>query len=251
MKQTIIALLLATAALQGCGKADKHITAIEGGCIQVTAIVGNDGAKEVRAILDKYSAAIDCIKAPVIGTAAVELAVEPPESPLMNFAADALLATAQQYSHKKIDIAITNKGGLRNTIQKGYITYGDIYSVFPFENCLALLTLTGEQLTKLFGEIAKVGGEAISGARLTITADGTLVDATIGGKKIIPCKEYLIATSDYLAQGNDKLYTLGQGSNKIVRNDITIRDLMIRHIAQLHSEGKAVSATTDGRITIK
>ncbi|MBQ8269935.1 MAG: 5'-nucleotidase C-terminal domain-containing protein [Bacteroidaceae bacterium] len=251
MKQTITALLIAATALQGCSKAEKQITAIDGGNIQVTATDRADGAEEVREILKKYSAAIDSIKAPVIGTAAVELTVSPPESPLMNFAADALLATAQQHSSKKIDIAITNKGGLRSTIQKGNITYGDLYNVFPFDNYLALLTLTGEQLTELFKDIAKVGGEAISGARLTITADGELIDATVGGKSVEPEREYLIATSDYLSQGNDKLYTLGKGSNIIFKEEITIRDLMIQYVSDLHKEGKAVSATTDGRITIK
>lgn len=251
MKRTITVLLLVTAVLHSCQKPHRQVTGITGGNIKVTAIEKSDGAGEVRAIIEKYSAAIDSIKAPVIGTAAAELKVFPPESPLMNFAADALRNMAQRHSDKKIDLAVTNKGGLRSTIQKGTVTFGDVYNVFPFENCLALLTLNGEQLTELFKEIAAVGGEAISGARLTITADGKLADATINGAKVVPDKEYLIATSDYLAQGNDKLYTLGKGSNKVIKSDITIRDLMVQYIAEQHKRGEAITAHTDGRITIK
>lgn len=251
MKYKAIAMILtAIALLQSCTH-DKRLTAIEAGNIAVTHIDKQGGATEVRAILEKSRTAVDSIKAPVIGSAAMELAVYPPESPLMNFAADALRAMAQQHSDTHIDIAITNKGGLRSTLQEGDITFGDIYNVFPFENTLALLTLSGKEILQLFAEIAKVKGEAISGARLVITADGELVSATINGRSVIADKEYRIATSDYLAQGNDKLYTLGKGRNKVIKSDITIRDLMIQYIAELHSKGKAVSASIDGRISIK
>ena len=248
--KAIAMILTALAVMQACGE-KKRLTSIEAGNIAVTHIERNDGAAAVRAILEKSRTAVDSIKAPVIGTAAVELAVYPPESPLMNFAADALRLTAQQHSDTPIDIAITNKGGLRSTLAQGTITFGDIYNVFPFENTLALLTLNGSELLQLFAEIAKVKGEAISGARLTISATGELLTATVGGKPVVAEREYRIATSDYLSQGNDKLYTLAKGRNKVIKSSITIRDLMIQHIAHLHSQGKAVTATIDGRITVK
>lgn len=249
MRHRISAILLA-ALLLSCSNG-KTLTAIEAGNIAVTHIEKNDGATKVRAILEKSRAAVDSIKAPVIGTAAMELAVYPPESPLMNFAADALRTMAQQHSDTPIDIAITNKGGLRSTLPQGIITFGDVYNVFPFENTLALLTLNGNELLQLFAEIAKVGGEAISGARLTITPAGELLTATVNGKPVAAEREYRIATSDYLSQGNDKLYTLAKGRDKVIKSDITIRDLMIQHIAHQHSRGKAVEASTDGRITVK
>lgn len=243
-------IITVVALLQACHN-EKRLTAIEAGNIPVTQIKKENGAVEIREILEKSRAAVDSIKAPVIGSAAMELAVYPPESPLMNFAADALRSMAQRHSDIAIDIAITNKGGLRSTLQEGEITFGDIYNVFPFENTLALLTLNGEELMQLFTEIAKVKGEAISGAKLVITTDGKLVAATINNEEIKPEKEYRIATSDYLAQGNDKLYTLGKGRNKVIKSDITIRDLMIQHIAELHSKGEAVKAHIDGRISVK
>ena len=248
--KAIAMIITALAVMQACCE-KKRLTSIEAGNIAVTHIERNDGAAAVRAILERSRAAVDSIKAPVIGTAAVELAVYPPESPLMNFAADALRLMAQQHSDTPIDIAITNKGGLRSTLAQGTITFGDIYNVFPFENTLALLTLNGEELLQLFAEIAKVKGEAISGARLTISATGELLSATGGGNPVVPEREYRIATSDYLSQGNDKLYTLAKGRDKVIKSSITIRDLMIQHIAHLHSCGKAVNAAIDGRITVK
>ena len=249
MKHSYLAITLLAAALCSCTKKEQTLR-IEAGNIKVTAIENNSGAAEVRAILERNKAYVDSIKSPVLGEAAVALEKYIPESPLMNFAADALMEMAQLHSEQKIDIAITNKGGLRSNIAAGTVTFGDVYNVFTFENRLALLTLTGEQLTLLCKEIAKVGGEAISGMRLEITKDGKLVDATVNGKAIEPQTTYRIATLDYLAQGNDNLTTLAQGADLEVTK-LLLRDLMVEYIKKETANGRKISAACDGRITVK
>ena len=235
--------------LTGCAKKEPALQ-IKGGNIAVVANDRRDGAAEVRAIIERYRPHVDSIKKPILGKAAKTLKSFPPESPLMNFAADALMTMAQRHSEQKIDIAITNKGGLRNDLSAGDITFGDIYNIFNFDNRLTLLTLNGEQLTQLCREIAAVGGEAISGLRMTITKDGKLVDATVAGKAIEPESRYRIATLDYLAQGNDKLYTRAEGSDIEIKG-MLLRDLMVEYIKELAAKGKKADAECDGRITIK
>ena len=44
------------------------------------------------------------------------------------------------------DIGIMNGGGIRNQLKSGYITYGDLYSVIPFNNTIRKLECTGQQL---------------------------------------------------------------------------------------------------------
>ena len=249
MKHSYLVITLLAAALCSCTQKEQTLR-IEAGNIKVTAIENNSGAAEVRAILERNKAYVDSIKSPVLGEAAVALEKYIPESPLMNFAADALMEMAQLHSEQKIDIAITNKGGLRSNIAAGTVTFGDVYNVFTFENRLALLTLTGEQLTLLCKEIAKVGGEAISGMRLEITKDGKLVDATVSGKAIEPQGTYRIATLDYLAQGNDNLTTLAQGADLEVTK-LLLRDLMVEYIKKETANGRKISAACDGRITVK
>ena len=249
MKHSYLTITLLAAALCGCTPKEQTLS-IEAGNIKVTAIDKGDGASEVRAILARDKAYIDSIKSPVLGEAAVALEKYIPESPLMNFAADALMEMAQQHSNHKIDIAITNKGGLRSNIAAGTITFGDVYNVFTFENRLAFLTLDGEQLTQLCKEIAKVGGEAISGIRLEITKDGELMSATVGGKAIEPQATYRIATLDYLSQGNDNLTTLGQGTDLEITKHL-LRDLMVEYIKNETANSRKITATCDGRITIK
>lgn len=248
MGTRFITLILALSILLSC-REKREIKTIEGRCIAVTTIEQNGVAEQVRKLIENGNAAVDSVKAPIIGECAKRLTLFSPESPLMNFAADALMEMAKQHSKERIDIAITNKGGLRSEINEGTITFGDIYNVFPFENTLTLLTLEGEQLWKLFEEIAKEDGEAISGARIEMTQNGRLVNATVAGKPIVPTKKYRIATSDYLSQGNDGLNTLATGSNKM-EYSVTIRDLMIEYIASLHKKNVAIDADCDGRIKI-
>ena len=249
MKHSYLAITLLVAAICSCAPKEQTLR-IEAGNIKVTAIESNDGVAEVRAILERDKAYIDSIKSPVLGEAAVALEKYIPESPLMNFAADALMEMAQLHSKEKVDIALTNKGGLRSNIAAGTITFGDVYNVFTFENRLAYLTLTGEQLTQLCREIAKVGGEAISGMRLTITKDGELVSATVGGKAIVPQVTYRIATLDYLSQGNDNLTVLAGGADLEITKHL-LRDLMVEYIKIETAEGRKINAACDGRITIK
>lgn len=198
--------------------------------------------------------AVDSIKAPIIGYAENPMSISLPESSLMNFAADALRETARKHSKEKIDVAITNKGGLRSELEAGAITFGDIYNIFPFENTLTLLTLDGCRLLQLLDEIAQAGGEPISGVRMSIVLDEEsdkykLADATVGGEKIVHDKQYRIATSDYLSQGNDGLSTLALGTDRKTFG-ITIRELMVEYIAARHSKGEKISATADKRISI-
>lgn len=247
MKKIKIYTALSIALLITACNNNERVISVEGNNIAISAATTEECSPELRNLLKKGEQAVDSIKSPVIGTVAMTLKAYPPESPLMNFAADALLTEARAYSKQHIDIAITNKGGLRSDLNEGVITFGDVYNVFPFENTLVIMSLNGEQLMKLFNDIAKVGGEAISGANLTFRNGVELAYAKVNKQNIIPDKEYRIATSDYLAQGNDKLYTLAEGYNRTMYT-ITIRELMIKQIAKLHEEGKAVEAKVDGRI---
>lgn len=245
-------LLLATSCSQ------QQISNIDGCTIAVTQATQESTTSNIATFIEEGRRAVDSIKAPIIGHASMTLEVKSPESPLMNFAADALLAEACKYTNESIDIAITNKGGLRSEIAEGAITFGDIYNVFPFENTLVTLTLNGRQLLSLFNEIAREGGEPISGAHIEITDEGESSKclSVKVGNSYLPTdpdeqqkREYRIATSDYLAQGNDGLGTLAEGYNR-KEYSATLRELMINHISSLEKEGKSVSAQIDHRIKI-
>ncbi len=210
-----------------------------------------DPDPEVLAILAPYKAVVDSIMTPVVGRSALDMSADRPESLLSNLIADVLREAAIPYLGHPADVAVVNMGGLRSSLSAGDITYGDIYEILPFENSLCLLTLTGSTLKQLMENIALAGGEGISNARLVITSDGQLVSATVGGADIADERRYVVATLDYLAEGNDKLSAFRQSEGRICPEQATIRDIFLRYVQLLAESGQEVTSRVDGRITIQ
>ena len=52
------------------------------------------------------------------------------------------------------DVSVNNNGfaGLRADLPPGRLTFGRLYDVFPFDNRLVRLSLTGAQLERVFSE---------------------------------------------------------------------------------------------------
>lgn len=216
--------------------------------IEITNALDTNPDTNALNILTPYLHTVDSITSPVLGNCPKPLTAYRPESPLSNLVADALLNYAQTLT--PTHIAICNIGGIRSSIPQGPITYGTILNVCPFENHLTILSLSGSLLQQLFSEIAAVGGEGISGAQLIITSDGQLLNANINNQPLNPDSTYVIATLDYLAEGNDHLTTLAQAAT-ITATHILIRDILAQHIRTLTENNQPLTAQTEGRITIK
>ena len=200
-----------------------------------------------------YKERVREMQAPVLGESTQFMEAKRPESLLSNLAADIIREAALKYGGNPADVGIMNMGGLRSTLPKGEITVGDVYKIFPFENKLFTLTLTGEQLLELFNRFAQVGGQGISGAEIIIgKANGQthLAAASIGGKPIQKDKIYRIATIDYLAEGNDGMSTLRNGTERQLYDTLTLRQVAMEYIADQTKAGKKIESKLDGRIQI-
>lgn len=179
-----------------------------------------------------------------IGYCEVDMFVELPESPMINWTSDVLLAEARQHYPGEVDCAIVNVGGIRCEWIKGPVTVGNVYELMPFDNELCVLALTGEDILELCQVFVQVGGEGVS--NLTIQAEeGQLIDAQIGGKAIDPEAIYHVATSDYLSTGKDKMIPLANHV-EYWSDNARIRDLYIHYIR----EHKKVTAQKDQRIIL-
>lgn len=145
----------------------------------------------------------------VIGVSAQPLTKGDPEGPLGQFAADAMLVVGADYASEPLDIALTNDGGLRVPIPAGPITLGLMYELMPFENRLAVLTLSGTHVDSLAQQLARRGGEPIAGLSFTLLADSQrAVDVEVGGEPLQPDQTYRLVTSDYLASGGGHMPAL-------------------------------------------
>ena len=205
------------------------------------------------AFLAPYKHQVDSIMGPVMGRVAHNMAGERPESDLSNLLSDILVWAAPQYGEKPV-LGIYNIGGIRAELTKGDVTYGDVLDIAPFENKIAFTTLTGEQLLKLFRQIAKRGGEGVShGCQLVISPDGQLLSARLHGKEIDPKADYRVTTIDYLIGGNDGMdaFKEGRDVNAPQESRNNTRFIIMDYFKQKAAQGEEVDAKVEGRIIVR
>ncbi len=163
------------------------------------------------------------------------------ETNLGDLAADALFWQAAQASGSAPDAALLNAGGIRTSIKAGEILMKDISDVFPFNNQICTIQVTGEELLeameaatqtypKMYGSFPQVSqieykldmtvpyekgkgypdssfyAPAAPGKRVTITE--------VGGKPFDPKARYTIATIDFVASGGDTYYVFAKAGAK-------------------------------------
>lgn len=123
------------------------------------------------------------------------------------------------------DIGLVNGGGLRNNIQQGTVTYGDVFSVLPFGNQVCVAKVKGKTLLDEleFGvrDLPANSGGILHVSGMTFTVDTSIPtstqidskemfngvtgayrirDAKVNGTPIDMDKEYLVAGLDFFLQ---------------------------------------------------
>ena len=166
------------------------------------------------------------------------------ETNLGNVVADSLYQYGQTGFSHPTDIAVTNGGGLRETIAKGNpITKGNVIAVLPFGNTISQIQVTGQQVLDMFekslGSILQVdkdgkkvldeNGQPLlepSGGFLQVSGVKVYYDTNLpSGKRVLAiqvknrttgrydlldlAKIYYLATNDFLAAGGDGYTMLG------------------------------------------
>ena len=170
------------------------------------------------------------------------------ETNLGNVVADSLYQYGQTGFSHPTDIAVTNGGGLRETIAKDKpITKGNVIAVLPFGNTISQIQVTGQQVLDMFekslGSILQVdkAGKTVldengqpllepSGGFLQISGAKVYYDTNlVAGKRVLAIqvknratglyekldltKIYYLATNDFLAAGGDG-YTMFGGARE-------------------------------------
>ncbi len=210
-------------------------------------------SEAVKSFMAPYVTEVDKVMSPVVGTIEVDADVYQPESPLSNLLADILVWAGKEYKEKP-DLGVYNMGGIRASLSKGDVTYGDILEVAPFDNKICFLTLTGDKLMLLLDQMGQKGGQGISSSvRVVYSLKGRLLKATINGKQIDKNAKYRIATIDYLAEGNDGMKAFEAKTNyyapKGSENDC--REVIARYFREMKKTGTTVAPTIEGRVAVE
>jgi 2',3'-cyclic-nucleotide 2'-phosphodiesterase (5'-nucleotidase family) len=203
----------------------------------------------MTAYIQPYRKDLDKKMGVVIGSAAMTLSKGKPEATLNNFVADLMLERANRDFNKPVQVALTNRGGLRAAIPKGEITLGNIYEVMPFENELVVLEMNKEQLLTLAKEIGEIGGEPISGMVLEFKGE-KLTKMIVNGHFMEDDSTYYLTTTDFLSSpGRNRLALLSTVPRTFL--GVTLRDAIIDKIEQLNAAGEQIKAEMDGRIKVE
>ena len=150
------------------------------------------------------------------------------ESPLGNLIADAQKADTSAVTNGKVpEIAFMNPGGIRADLQStgGSVTYGQAFSVQPFNNYDVSMGLTGAQMLNLLDQqwsgtnaaspkILQVSGitysYAKSGTSYTLDRSSVLVN----GAPIDTARTYRVVANSFLSDGGDGFGAFTGGTEK-------------------------------------
>jgi 2',3'-cyclic-nucleotide 2'-phosphodiesterase (5'-nucleotidase family) len=235
--------------LTSCARKQYTLKNIEVTRIEMDSAWEPETNTEMRTLVNSLKAKMTEETEKIIGTANRTLTKAKPQSLLTNFTADAMFDYASGL-WGTVDFAVTNIGGIRNILNQGNITVGDICEIYPFNNRLVLLELPGKALLEFFDSVAKSGGEGLSKNIEAVIKDKALESLKIGGKAVDGNKVYRIATIDYLAEGNDGMNAFTKAV-KVTDSNMLLRDALIDYIKQLTAADKTVDANLDNRITIR
>jgi 2',3'-cyclic-nucleotide 2'-phosphodiesterase/3'-nucleotidase/5'-nucleotidase len=152
--------------------------------------------------------------------------------PLGNLMADAFRNVL------RADVALVNNGGVRADVAAGRLTYGQLFTVMPFQNQAVTVTLTGKQLREMAEASITAGGPDahVSGMRITYDvtrpAGQRVRDLRLAnGKKPKDNGRYTLAVNSFLAAGQSG-YTMLRTAPQTPAgmSDIEVMELYLRRL---------------------
>ena len=185
----------------------------------------------------------------VIGYSTEEMIRKSPECSLYDWFVDELMRATADSTGKKIDIGLTNRGGVRTEMPKGEIFYDDIMSMFPFKNNLCYVAMKGCDVKALLDQMAATKFLIIGGMKV-VARNGKIVSATIDGEPLDDERVYGIATINFLLDGGDG-FSIGKNAVEVIHCKGWIYDTMIKYVKDLTAAGKPVEFENKHWITIE
>lgn len=224
-------LLIVPIVFASCGA--KKIYSYEDHSTPINQEIAEGG---LDSIIHPYRASLEEQMNEVIGESEITLNKFTPESPLGNFAAEAVYKRGMDIGRNlegwRDDVetrafSLLNYGGLRSSINAGVVTVGDMYELMPFDNTLVLVKISGEKMRECADYLHDMFGQPVFNATFRLTEDERSM--TIGGEPYAFDQDVVIFTSNYLADGGDKMSFFKEPIKKY-DTGIFIRDVFIDEV---------------------
>lgn len=158
------------------------------------------------------------------------------------------LITNAMLAESGAQIALTNGGGIRDSIPAGSISQGQIVNVLPFGNYIVTKSLTGAQIKAALeqgmtfgaGSFPHFAGMEVTVAKYGAMSGSTLVEKgrvqsiTVNGEPMSMTDSYVVATNDFMAAGGDG-YTVLQ-TPPVLNNFAALDEALIGYTATLDAD---------------
>ncbi|NMJ40799.1 bifunctional metallophosphatase/5'-nucleotidase [Roseomonas sp. JC162] len=236
--------------------ADGRVAAHAGAPVPLGLAVPEDA--RVAAIVEDFARPLAETRRRVVGTLPAAMSnteCRRGECALGNLVTEAMLARIPG-----AEIAITNGGGLRAGLPGGQVTYGDVLTVLPFGNTVAVMGLRGADVLAALENGVAQGVDAgrfpqVAGVRFVWTPDapaGSRVrQAEVAqGRQFVPLdpnRVYRVLTNDFMRRGGDG-YVMFRDRALDPYDTGPILDEVV---AEAIEEGRFASLREDGRIVAR
>ena len=165
-----------------------------------------------------------------------------PESILGNLMTDAVLEASDA------DISIHNVyGGIRAELPEGELTYGSVFRMFPFDNRIAIVEMTGHDVRRIIEQQAhnKDRPAGFSGMRVFVTCDADQMSIRMvrqDGSEIADADTLRVMSNDFLLLGGDEIFTpvMPEGGFVTPNGTPLVRDTLVNwfrgHGGRMHGD---------------
>ncbi|MDD2231784.1 MAG: bifunctional UDP-sugar hydrolase/5'-nucleotidase [Sphaerochaetaceae bacterium] len=175
--------------------------------------------EEVSAYIESVNAQIDEVYSEVIATVPMKLDGERAHVRTKQTNLSKMICAAMT-AETGADFTITNGGGIRASIAKGNVTVGDVNTVLPFTNTIAVVEITGAQVYEAlehgYSKYPETNG-AFSQSDLQVVFNPIgkegyrILKVLLNGKAIAKDGTvYHCATNDFVAAGGDGYTMMGK-----------------------------------------
>ncbi len=206
--------------------------------------------KAMDDFLAPYRHAVDSVNSRVIAYSALTMPNGEGTGPLANFTADFGLRYGRHKADSlraagvdiaPVDFALMNFGGIRQTMEEGPVTEGQILSTYPFSNHYVIVRIKGSDFIEAMKAAAKRGGEAVSGnVRVLTDSLWNVTKVIIDGEEMDPDREYVMGSIDYVVEGNDDMVTLAN-HEAVWRDDVEVAAPIMKYVVDYGRRGEPIS----------